>query len=106
MMKIKLEMYYVVEKKYSCCYRINGMIGFVIEKMDVSANITNINNLLENNFPDAKTTAFLTSFNFIEDFKYQYYSAHEDIENKNITLYHLMFDFSVNISQSPLSLNT
>lgn len=76
------------------------MIGFVVEQMDICVNITNINNLLKKNFSDANTETVLSSHNFIEDFKYQYYSIHKDIEDKIIKLYHLMFDFSGNIGRS------
>lgn len=88
-----------VGRKYSTYYSINGMIGFVVEQMDICANITNINNLLKNNFKDANTETVLTSSNFIDNFKYQYYSIHEDIGNKKIKLYHLMFDFSGNMEK-------
>ncbi|MBU0700738.1 hypothetical protein KKE26_05540 [bacterium] len=86
-----------VERKYSTYYHTNGMIGFVVEQMDICVNITTINNLLKNNFADANTETVLTSLNFIENFKYQYSSIHKDIGNKRIKLYHLMFDFSGNM---------
>jgi len=86
-----------VERKYSAYYRINGMIGFIVEHLDIDANITNINSLLEKKFCDANAITFLTFINFIKDFKYQYYSVHKDINNKKIKLYHLMFDFSNNL---------
>ncbi|MFH1859404.1 MAG: hypothetical protein ABH870_00055 [bacterium] len=86
-----------VEEKYSACHGINGMIGFVVKQMDICANIANINNLLENNFAKVNTETVLTSLNFIENFKYQYYSIHKDIKDKRIKLYHLMFDFSGNM---------
>jgi hypothetical protein len=92
-----------VKRKYSAYYRINGMIGFVVEQMDISANITNINNLLKKNFDDANTETVLTSLyfiEFIEDFEYQYYSIHKDIKDRKIKLYHLMFDFSTNTEKS------
>lgn len=88
-----------VERKYSTYYSINGMIGFVVEQMDICANITNINNLIKNNFADANTEIVLTSLNFIDNFKYQYSSIHKDIEGKKIKLYHLMFDFSENMER-------
>ena len=86
-----------IERKYSAYYRINGMIGFVVEQLDIDANIVNINNLLQKKFSDANTITFLTFIDFVKEFKYQYYSVHKDIENKKIKLYHLMFDFSKNI---------
>jgi len=86
--------------KYSTNKYLNGMIGFVVEKMDIPANIININKLLRNNLSDANTETVLTFHNFIKDFKYQYYSIHKDIKDRKIKLYHLMFDFSANIEKS------
>ena len=86
-----------IDVQYSTNKYLNGMIGFVVEQMDIHANITNINNLLRENFSDANTETFLALLSFIEDFKYQYYSTHKDSGNKKIKLYHLMFDFSKNI---------
>ena len=88
-----------ITEYYSSYYRVNGMIGFVVEQMDISANITNINKLLMENFSDANAETVLTFHHFIKDFKYQYYSIHKDIKDRNIKLYHLMFDFSANIEK-------
>jgi len=89
-----------ITEYYSSYYAVNGMIGFVVEQMDIPANITNINKLLRKNFSDANTETVLTLHDFIKDFKYQYCSIHKDIKNRNIKLYHLMFDFSANIEKS------
>jgi hypothetical protein len=86
-----------ITEYYSSYYSVNGIIGFVVERMDIHANIENINNLLMKIFSNANTEIVLTPLNFIEDFKYQYYSVHKGIKNKKIKLYHLMFDFSKNI---------
>ncbi|MDO9465659.1 MAG: hypothetical protein Q7J67_10245 [bacterium] len=67
--------------------------------MNIANNIKNINRLLSNNFADANTKKQLTSVGFIKDFRYQYYSIHNDIKKKEIKLYHLMFDFSKNIEK-------
>ena len=88
-----------VDGKYSTNQYLNGMIGFVVEQMDITANITNINKLLRKNFSNANTETILTFHNFIKDFKYQYYSIHKDIKNRKFKLYHLMFDFSANIEK-------
>ena len=88
-----------ITEHYSSYYRVNGMIGFVVEQMDISANITNINKLLMENFSDANAETVLTFHHVIKDFKYQYYSIHKDIKDRNIKLYHLMFDFSANIEK-------
>ena len=88
-----------VEKKYSVYYRLNGMIGFVVERMNIANNIRNINGLLSNNFKDANTQKKLTPAYFIKNFKYSYYSIHKDTNEKEIKLYHLMFDFSRNVEK-------
>jgi hypothetical protein len=89
-----------IEGKYSTYYGVNGMIGFVVEQMDISTNIININKVLRKNFSDANTETILTFHDFITDFEYQYYSIHKDIKDRKIKLYHLMFDFSANIEKS------
>jgi hypothetical protein len=88
-----------IAEYYSSYYSVNGMIGFVVDQMDISANIINVNKLLMENFSDANTETVLTFHNFIKDFKYQYYSIHKDIQDRKIKLYHLMFDFSANIEK-------
>ena len=90
-----------VGRKYSTYYGVNGMIGFVVEKMDISGNITNINTLLGKSFPKANTKRELTAKHFIDKFKYQYYSEHKDVKNIHLILYHLMFDFSNNMDKTP-----
>jgi hypothetical protein len=59
-------------EKYSSYYGINGMIGFVVKKIDIDANIKKIGNF----------------FDCIEKDKL-YISTHTDLK-----LYHLMMDFS------------
>ena len=89
-----------ITEYYSSYYGVNGMIGFVVEQMDIPANVININGLLRNTFSAANTETVLAFHNFIKDFKYQYYSIHKDIKDRKIKLYHLMFDFSANIDKS------
>ena len=86
-----------VAGQYSTNKYLNGMIGFIVDRVDIKSNIGNINKLLKEKFLDTNTVTHLTLANFIKDFKYQYYSTHKDIGNKEITLYHLMFDYSKNI---------
>lgn len=90
-----------VSGQYSTNKYLNGMIGFVVEQMDIDNNIKNINGLLTNNFKTANTQKKLTPVSFIKKFKYSYYSIHNDIKYKNIKLYHLMFDFSRNMDSIP-----
>lgn len=86
-----------IERKYSAYYGLNGMIGFVVEQIDINNNIKSINRLLNNIIANANTKKKLTPVAFIKHFKHSYYSIHKDIKKKEIKLYHLMFDFSKNI---------
>lgn len=54
--------------QYSTNKYLNGMIGFVVEQMDINANISNINYLLKKRFFEANTETVLTSLDFIKDF--------------------------------------
>jgi len=88
-----------VTEYYSSYYGINGMIGFVVEQMNIADNIKSINGLLNIKFTSANTKKKLMPVDFIKDFKHSYCSTHEDIEGKEIKLYHLMFDYSRNIEK-------
>lgn len=91
-----------VTEQYSSHRGVNGMIGFVVEQMNIDNNIKSINGLLTNNFKTANTQKKLTPVDFIKKFRYSYYSIHNDIEDKKIKLYHLMFDFSANLKENQL----
>jgi hypothetical protein len=86
-----------VEVKYSTYRGLNGMIGFVVETMDIQKNIQNINNLLNKKPFDTSTEKSLSFKSFIQNFNHQYHSSHRDLDNKVFNLYHLMFDFSKNL---------
>ena len=62
-----------VAKKYSSYYGVNGMIGFVVKKIDIDKNINKIGDFFE----------------IIENNK-----LYKSIHNANLVLYHLMMDFS------------
>ena len=83
--------------QYLSLHGINGMIGFIVEQMHITNNIKNINRLLKNNFKNVNTKDNLKSVHFIKNFKYSYCSTHENVNRKEIKLYHLMFDFSKNL---------
>ncbi|MGN0186863.1 MAG: hypothetical protein ACI392_03850 [Paludibacteraceae bacterium] len=89
---------------YTAYYGCNAMFGFVVEKMDINENIGNINMLLPNNYTNqqgdivnAKTIQPLTHINLANGYLYSYISKHGCVSNKELVLYHLMFDFSQNI---------
>ncbi|CAD0006732.1 hypothetical protein [Flavobacterium salmonis] len=93
---IKDGMYRFASTTYSTHYKTNGMIGFVIDPMDINTNVVSINNLLANNFLEANTTQNLQYREILTDFDFSYCSCH-NVSEDSIVLYHLMFNFSQNI---------
>ena len=89
---------------YSTYYDTNVMFGFVVEQMDITKNIDNINALLpvsffnqQNELVNANTVQPLQYFDFANGYPFSYMSKHTHKSGKEITLYHLMFDFSNSI---------
>jgi hypothetical protein len=85
--------YRFTSRKYSSYYRVNAMVGFVVQKMDIHQNTKCIDTLLKVN-KKIKTTFEITRCTFIPNFDYQYKSEHLDTNHEKLRLYHLMFDFS------------
>ncbi|WP_407531946.1 hypothetical protein [Elizabethkingia meningoseptica] len=75
-----------IEEKYPTHYRVNGMIAFIVKNIDIDKN--------SKHFTDLKKHLF------IDKFEFSYRSKHKTLSNKQITLYHLMFDFSSKINPS------
>lgn len=88
---------FIKDNYYSTYYALNGMIGFVIDEMDIHKNIENINNVNNKFFTESNTQQELEQSNFIKDFDFQYSSKHKTNKDKNIILYHLMLDFLKNL---------
>lgn len=84
-------------KKYSMYDGTAGMIGFVVEKMDIQQNVSAINTLLIEHFTQISTEEVLTYKTLVSDFKYSYFSKHK-IDGVVKIIYHLMLDFSDNIA--------
>ena len=95
---IKNGIYRFVSNYYTTYCGVNAMLGFVVEKIDINDNINNINFLLQKHYSICNTVKYLEVASFIPHFEYHYRSDHKDSDNKIITLYHLMFDFSHNIT--------
>jgi len=89
--------YRFVSSYYSTHNRTNGMIGFVVESIDINKNVSSINNLLTTSFLDANTTHNLQYREIVADFDFSYCSYH-DVDGNNLVLYHLMFDLSKNVT--------
>ncbi|MEX2335990.1 MAG: hypothetical protein WD555_01810 [Fulvivirga sp.] len=87
----------LVSKYYTSYHRVNGMIGFIVEKLDITNNIQNINELLINVFKESNTTNKIVQDNFLEGFPDHFYSIHKDTDDNSLKIYHLMFDLHENI---------
>lgn len=85
-----------ISKKYTSYFGVSGMIGFVVESIDINQNITVINDLLLNSFKESHTTQELKYCEIESNFDYSYRSIHS-VEQSNVVIYHLMLDFSKNI---------
>lgn len=89
---------------YSSYFGINGMIGFVVESFEIDKNITHINSFLNKDLTNdrgenvnAMPIQEIKPIEISEDFKYSYTSTHQTVSQNEITLYHLMFNFSKQI---------
>ncbi|MDR2096993.1 MAG: hypothetical protein LBP37_00565 [Spirochaetaceae bacterium] len=88
-----------VNRHYSTICGINGLIGFVVVKLDINVNTGHINTLLKTRI-NCNMVQEIKKEHFIPNFEYHYSSRHKDCEDKLFTLYHLMFDYSNNIEKA------
>ena len=86
-----------IEEKYSSYCGINGMMGFIVEDMDIQGNAENLNYVNEQYFRETNTEQGLHRVDCIEGYEYIYNSRHKTVSGGNLILYHLMLDFSDNI---------
>lgn len=75
-----------IEEKYPTHYKVNGMLGFIVNCIDINDNIRHFTDLI--------------NYEFIQGFEFSYKSNHITITNKEIVLYHLMLDYSSKIKPS------
>jgi hypothetical protein len=85
-----------VNRCYSTYCGINGLIGFVVSKLDIDANTAHIN-MLSTTKINCNMVREIRKEYFIPHFEYHYSSKHKDRENTPFTLYHLMLDYSSNV---------
>jgi hypothetical protein len=88
-----------VSSYYSTYYGCNGMFGFVVKSLDINQNVGEINSMLQEEYLNDKGETVnshallpISRCDVHGEFDYSYYSVHS--YGKDITLYHLMFDFS------------
>jgi hypothetical protein len=93
-----------VGEYYTNYFNANVMFGFVVSPMDISQNVDNINLLMsydyidrQGNFINANVTQKMTYKELENSYPHSYVSMHTSKSGKELTLYHLMFDFSHNI---------
>lgn len=90
---------------YSSYFDCNAMFGFLVESVNIQKDIVNNINLMLNTklanaqgeIVDAKATQQMQYENFAGGYSYSYVSKHTHSSGNELTLYHLMFDFSKNI---------
>lgn len=89
---------------YSSYFGINGMIGFVVDNLDIDNNITCINSFLNEDLTNdrgenvnAMPIIEIKPIEISKDFKYSYVSTHRGGGQNEIILYHLMLNFSEQI---------
>lgn len=83
-----------IQGTYSSFYKINAMIGFIVEAVDINKQVNDLNYLLTNFFPEIKTISLISEEKFISDFDSHYSSKHITNDGGNLKLYHMMYDFS------------
>ena len=79
-------------EKYTAFHGINGMFGFVVAAINIEDNVNAINLFLSKK-------EHLTKVRIDKQFEESYLSKHITNTGKNLSLYHLMFDFHESISQ-------
>ena len=85
-----------VSGKYSTYKNTNGMIGFIVQSMNILNNTNSINSLLTNQSFKTNIKQNLQPRKIKDDFEYCFCSKH-GIGKQEIVIYHLMLDFSNNI---------
>ena len=87
---------------YSSYFGCSAMFGFLVEPVNVQKDIVNnINSMLNTDFLNAQgqsvnanATQQMQYENFADGYSYSYVSKHTHRSGNELTLYHLMFDFS------------
>jgi hypothetical protein len=88
-----------VSRYYSTYCGINGLLGFVVAKLDINTTMAHINTLAKTKI-NCNMIQEIRKECFIPYYEYHYSSRHKDNENNVFTLYHLMLDYSNNIEAS------
>ena len=84
---------------YSSYYNVNGMIGFLVEEINIDANIDNLNTIMRSHLGEKNVVQDIQKDNLKIDFNYYYTSKHK-VQDKELKLHHLMFDFSKNMEKA------
>ncbi len=84
--------------KYSCYYKTNGMIAFIVQPINIQENIDCLNYIIKTSSFPSHTIQNIQQRKIVNHFDYSYYSIHR-VNNSKITIYHLMLDFSKNIKK-------
>ncbi len=79
-------------EKYTCYYKVNAMIGFIVEKQNVLDNVQILNKLLLSN-TSINTISALEPEDFIVNLDFHFKSTHKTDTEKEFELFHLMYEF-------------
>lgn len=90
---------------YSTYFGCNVMFGFVVKALNIQSSVVVcINQIINDDFTNsqsqtvnARATVKMQYDNYVNGYPYSYISKHTKDDGNEITLYHLMFDFSNNI---------
>lgn len=80
--------------KYPTNLKVNGMIGFCVDRFNIHENSTKKINQHLNKWCQNETISSLKQENFIENFEYTYISNHRTTTSQEFKLYHLMLDMT------------
>lgn len=74
------------------------MIAFIVQPINIQENIDSLNYIIKTSSFPSHTIQNIQQRKIVNNFDYSYYSIHR-VNNNNITIYHLMLDFSNNIKK-------
>jgi len=89
---------------YTSYFGINGMIGFVVDNLDINENATHLNSFISRDLTNdrgetvnARSIGSIIPFELLDNFNSCYISKHQPTNQNEIVLYHLMLNFSMQI---------
>jgi len=85
---------FVTRDDYPSIYGKSGMLGFIIKKLNISDLVGILNEILRTEHNNIPTSQYLTKSENIPATDNAYLSIHQDINKRDILLYHILVDLS------------